>query len=211
MFYETTSIDRALRFGDIVQGFISCTPNIDDPTISTHNYTYQIEISSQPFFVILSPCCSIRDKVISLTPLIKLRGTFFNNPFFVDDLTRINRPVAPEHSLPPSAWESMEPEEKAGRLRSAPGYVSLECFIYEKHDFFHEYTISRREGNISTRYYMIDFRYTFRVHCDKINSPRDAPIDVKRLQLTIDTRSELRDKISYYYSRVPNEDLVSIA
>jgi hypothetical protein len=105
----------------------------------------------------------------------------------------------------------MSPEEKAEKLSAKPGYVFYECFVYEKHDLFPEYTIPRKEGNISTKYYMVDFRHTFRVNSDKVNSPENAPLQTKCLQLSIDTRKDLREKISYYYSRVPKEDLTSIS
>ena len=39
--------------------------------------------------------------------------------------------------------------------------------------------------------------------------PEDAPIiESKVLQLSIQARSELRDKITYYYSRIPEEDVI---
>jgi hypothetical protein len=103
----------------------------------------------------------------------------------------------------------MSPEEQAERLSAKPGYVFLEVFIYKEHDLFPQYTIPRKEGNITTRYYMIDFRYAFRVNCDKITRKQQDPLGAKRLQLSISTRAELRDKISFYYSRVPEEDLAA--
>ena len=44
---------------------------------------------------------------------------------------------------------------------------------------------------------------------DKIISEENSPLDSKCLQLSIQTRSELRDKIAYYYARIPREDRIA--
>ena len=55
---------------------------------------------------------------------------------------------------------------------------------------------------------MIDFRNTYKLNYEKINPPKDAPLESKCLQLSIQARSELRDKIAWYYGRVPEEDKI---
>ncbi len=59
------------------------------------------------------------------------------------------------------------------------------------------------------RYYMIDFRAAYKLNCDKITRKRqdnqDIPIQ-KYLQLTVNARKKLRDKIAAYYSRIPEDD-----
>src|SRR3972149_10801391 len=106
MFYEE-NVDESLRFGDVVKGFIITTPNINKPFSTMISEDYSIEINMPTFSVVVSPCCSIGEKIISLTPLIKLRNTFFDNPFFQDDLTRINRQMEPENTLPPDVWKKL--------------------------------------------------------------------------------------------------------
>ena len=96
-FYQEI-IDPGFRFGDVIKGFISATPNVSNPPINSDNTNYSIEISS-PYCAIVSPCCSIKDKVISLSPLLHVNKRIFENPYFREDLTRINRIVPPEKSI----------------------------------------------------------------------------------------------------------------
>ena len=197
------------RFGDVIKGFISATPNISNPPINSDNTAdYSIEISL-PYCAIVSPCCSIKDRVISLSPLLHVNKDIFKNPYFREDLTRINRIVPPEKSIPPIAFKKIPLKKKREILSKDHAYAFLNLFIYKEHDLFPEYPI-RLNGvdDFNTRYYVIDFRNTFRVNCSKIQNPTNVPPGLKCLQLTIDTRNALRDKITKYYSRLPTEDIV---
>lgn len=206
-FYQE-SIDQGFRFGDVIKGFVSATPSVSNPPINSDNTDYSIEIST-PYCAIISPCCSIKDKVISLSPLLHVNKTIFRNPYCKEDLTRINRTVPSEKSVPPIAFEKMPPEEKERILSKGPSYIFLNLFIYEQHDLFPEYPIQLNGADdFNTRYYVIDFRNTFRVNCSKIQNPTNVPPGLKCLQLTIDTRNVLRDKITHYYGRLPEEDIV---
>ena len=204
MFYQQ-NMDNALRFGDVLKGYVLAASNIEEPNLSK---SYTIDINLSPYCVVLSPCCSIGDKTISLSPLINLRGSFFDNPYLKEDITRINRKMEPEQSVSPHIWESFPHEEKQKRLDVGYAYASVELFVYENNDLFSGYTIHRRNGNIDTNNYMIDFRNIYKLSCDKINTPENAPLESKCLQLSISARSELRDKIADYYARVPKEDMV---
>jgi len=55
---------------------------------------------------------------------------------------------------------------------------------------------------------MIDFKQIVRVDCDKITSALQDVLKAKVLQLSIGSRSSLRDKLSKYFARVPDEDSV---
>lgn len=206
MFYQD-EIDNALRFGDVLKGFILAESNLKEPDPKEK---YKIEINLPDYCVILSPCCSIGQKVISLSPLLPIKSSFFENPYFAEDLKRINRKMNPEQSVSPAIWESFSPEEKQKRLNEGYNYAVLEIFIYEEKDFFPKYVVKKKGGGeIETNCYMIDFRNTYKISCDKINSARDAPLNTKCLQISIQTRSELRDKIAYYYSRPAPEDKIA--
>lgn len=101
MFYQE-EIDNALRFGDVLSGFIVTSPIIKNPDSLE---TYEISVVQPDFCVILSPCCSIGHKVITLSPLIPVRGSFFNNPYFAQDLTRIDGTMKPQQTVHPFIWE----------------------------------------------------------------------------------------------------------
>lgn len=208
VFYQDT-IDSNFRFGDVLKGFVSSTPNLSEPLLASNDMDYSIDISMPSYCAIISPCCSIADKVISLSPLIPVRSAFFSNPYFEEDLTRINQLVSPERSLPPIAWQEMKEEEKQEKLSKGMAYTFVELFIYKEHEIFPEYEVHRKNAdNILTRYYMIDFRNTFKVNCSKIKKPDAVPLEAKCLQLTIEAREELRNKIGHYYGRTPEEDIM---
>jgi len=204
MFYKQT-MDDMLRFGDVLKGYTLAASNIEEPNLSKN---YKIDINLPSYCVVLSPCCSIGEKTISLSPLIKLRGSFFDNPYLKEDITRINREMEPQQSVSPQIWEKFPPEEKEKRLNEGYAYAFVELFVYEKNDLFSRYTINRKNENIETNYYMIDFRNIYKLSCEKIKTPKDAPLESKCLQLSIPARSDLRAKIANYYARVPKEDEV---
>jgi len=54
LFYQE-SIDREFRFGDVIKGFISATPNVPNPPINSDNTDYSIDISMS-YCAIVSPC-----------------------------------------------------------------------------------------------------------------------------------------------------------
>jgi len=203
MFYQE-EIQKELRFGDVLRGYILAVPNIEEPKL---NIDFKIEVKMPDFCVVLSPCCSIGDKIISLSPLIPVLSDFFDNPYFKDDLTRINREMLPQQSVSPHVWECLPSEEKEKRLSVGKTFAFVALFIYGENKLFPEYII-RTDRNFKTRFYMIDFRNTYRLNCRKIVNAKDFPLESKYLQLSIDTRSELRYKIAKYYSRVPKEDKV---
>ncbi len=200
--------DTSFRFGDVLKGFVVSTPNFSNPPLTNENMNFNIEVSLPSYCVVLSPCCSISDKTIALSPLIKLYPTFFKNEYFTEDLTRVNRLVPPEKTMPSYAWEKLSLEKKQEILDKGEGYTFLDLFIYKEHDLFPKYEISRKsEDNIFTKYYMIDFRNIFRVNSSSIKNPNVVPIESKCLQLTIETRTDLRLKITKYFSRIPDEDI----
>ena len=90
-------------------------------------------------------------------------------------------------------------------MKDGKAYAFLDLFVYEKDNLFTPYYLNKQE-NIETNCYMIDFKNIYKVKCEKINSRNNAPIDSKCLQLSIQARKELRNKISYYYGRPPEED-----
>jgi hypothetical protein len=175
--------------------------------LDVDGHRYDIEVDFPKYCAILSPCCSIGEKVLCLSPLIKLRQKFFDNPYFVSDFTNINRVMNPQQTLPPAVWDGLLAEERIKREAKGPAYSFIELFVYQQCEWFPSYRVDRRDGQVQTNYYMIDFRNIFKVSCESVLKPDKVPIDAKLLQLTTETRSQLREKISYYFSRVPQEDV----
>ena len=206
MFYAKEA-DKALRFGDLLKGYFSTTPVIKEPVLGEPIKKYNIDVDFPAFSVIMDPCCQIGKKTISLTPLIPIRGSFFANPYLTGDLTRLNRKMEPQQAIPPHAWKRMTPEQRLERLAVGREYAFVSLFIYEKHDLLPKYTLHRPRGKyIETNYYMTNFRNIHKLCCDKINTPEDAPLESKVLQLSIETRKELREKVASYYGTPPPED-----
>jgi hypothetical protein len=195
----------ALRFGDIITGFTNCTPVVDQPQTAN----FHIDVAKESFFVVLSPCCSIDERIVSLVPLQKVRATFFINPFFAEDLSRINLRIPASKALPPDTWEKLSTEDRQARLNSPDGYAFNELFIYNQSDVLPKYLVRCKGGvDVETGCYMIDFRQVFRVASLTIKRGVAFPAGLKHLELSIKSRGLLRDKISYYFSRVPDEDMV---
>ncbi|MBA7527594.1 hypothetical protein ES705_19770 [subsurface metagenome] len=211
MFYED-DLEDALRLGDVVRGYISTKPFLKEPFISSLSagYTYKVDIELPEYSVVLTPCCSIENARLSLTPLIPVRSSFFRNPYLEEDLTRINRIMKAEESMPPDDWKELTDEVKSERDAEGLSYAVPPLFVYDENDLFKSYTLRSR----TLRYYMIDFSNTYTISCplikrsEVVTKQETAIINSKVLQLSIRTRAELREKLSWYYFRPPKEDMI---
>ena len=207
MFYET-KMEPTVRFGDVVRGYISADITIKQPILfhEKDSFNYKIDIELPSYSVVLTPCCSIGDSVIALAPLVRIMGDFFNNPYFREDLTNINREMEPQQALSPDNWRKLTQQEQNRRLSEGKRYALLNYFIYMKSDIFEKYVLKGHE----VQYYMINFKDIRRIKCSLIKrpekmKPEDPIVQSKVLQLTTTARSELRDKIAYFF-REPAED-----
>jgi hypothetical protein len=208
MFYSET-MDRRFRFGDVIRGFATVTPVINNPPLISQSNNFQIDVAQADFYVVLSPCCSIKEGVVILCPLIRLRSTFLINPYLVEDFGRINRPMTPEQATPPRVWEKLPPSEKQKRSSVRINYAFVDLFVYAEHPFFPTYVLSARTGEkAETRQCMVDFRQSFTVRCEKVSNNSTPFEDVKLLQLSIEARGWLRNKLAAFFSRTPEEDRV---
>ena len=211
MFYEPTN-SKILRLGDVVKGYLSTKTKIKQPFLSIensiyHNYTVNFEVPSSS--VVLTPCCSIGEyNMICISPLIELKKDFFKNPYLVDDFTRINREIEPDKAYAPDDWQKRPPEEQQEILARGKAYMEYYLFIYAPNDYFPAY---ERRGQ-QTQFYMVDFRNIQTLRCDLIKSREHTSeedtniLASKCLQLSIQTREELRMKLSHYFGRRPAED-----
>lgn len=215
MFY-TENPSNTLRLGDIVTGYITVVPNQKEP-IRNNFPDYYLDIKHPNYLVVLTPCCSIGEKTLSVAPLMTIldakRKKFFQNPFFKEDMTLINYP----HTL--QEWKDLGHEdvtdvEKSGKKL----YTYDNLFIYAEDLRLKSYNVEVRKEEFESRYYMIDFRNISKIRCDCIVSENDKAknYDVllekamksKILELSISSRSSLREKLAYYYRRPPKEDCI---
>jgi len=208
-FYENKH-DPVFRFGDVIKGFASSTPIIEHPLLTYDSLKYNIEVSTSHFSVVLSPCCSIDDGILTLAPLQKILPSFYQNPWLVEDFTRINRKMPAEKSVPPHKWASLSQEIKEKEFDlEKDGYAFDDFFIYAEHPSLPKYTVNLpRMENQLTGFYRLDFKTVYRINCDQIKRDKRQPTEAKLLQLSITSRSDLRNKISDYFARVPVEDQV---
>lgn len=208
MFYDSNP-QSILRFGDVVRGFLLTHSHGYSPSSAKKPDAYQIEVAHPELVVILTPCCTIaehRGNMLVVTPLRKIRpDLYFDNSYLREDFTCINCELTIQEAIGPEKWQKLSDEEKAQHLAQSPGkkYIILNEFIYEKHGLLPEYElIYRKKNKEAINYYMIDFRNIFRVQI-----PSDInPLSIKILQLSLQARKELREKLAHYFGRRPEED-----
>lgn len=209
-FYSGTP-SESLRFGDILQGYVIANLTIKRPLLqideSTLNFDFKITLPD--YCVVLTPCCSIEKSSIALCPLDHLINAFCKNDYFREDYTRINRRMNEQQAFTTEEWEKLKEEERANRLLKDPSFALLQYFIYAPHPLLKFYELR----GIQTNYYMIDFKNTFKIKCDLIKNTKSidsAILSSKILELSINSRHELREKISNYYHRIPEEDRIEM-
>lgn len=213
MFYTPLNKrDAALRFGDIIRGFSIITPNIHDPNVNRSNgYTINVE---HPLCVVMSQCCAIGKTTILLSPLMritdqKLGAAYIDNEFIKKDFTVINKEIPKRYTVTKKAFDKMPPKEQTEYDSDEMVYAFKEYFIYDQYQEFEQYDAIATEGRrFPTKYYMIDFKNLYKINCNKIQSAKASPLELKYLQLSREARQDLRDKISGFYEYVPLEDKV---
>lgn len=198
MFYESRP-DTDLRLGDMVQGFPILYSLLRKPPLSLQEAAYQVEVDIPEYAVILTPCCSIRDRIISVCPLKRLDKQLFKSPYLKEDFTRVNHRMRRVRAIPPDRLHKMSEEDITRMESEAEQYGFLTYFIYEPHELLRGYTYTISKQEVAVAHYMIDFRDTFKVECTSL--PEE-----KVLQLSICSRTALREKLAEYYGRIPEED-----
>jgi hypothetical protein len=220
MFYADPPSDF-LRMGDVVEGFISAVPEMDEPITRENFSNYRVMVELPKLLVILTPCCSIGDMKISVVPLeeVGVRKDLFKLPYLEDDMTKLNRKMEPQKAILPARWEAYTPDKKLEILNRPIDFQLVELFVYAEHESLPPYSVYIDKKEISSRYYMIDFRKATRVTCKSIISPneraftediRKKALGIKKLELHKDARKELMNKILNYY-RIPDIDKVEQA
>jgi len=207
MFYDDKP-QNMLRFGDVVGGLILSHCRRYTPSRSAKPDVYDIAVNHPQFAAVLTPCCTIANRsgnMLTLSPLQKITPTYyFTNSYLREDLTRLNREMTIQEAIGPEKWKEMSDEQQAEYLskHSRKLFNQSNEFVYDKHDLLPGYEIKYKQQRTELNYYKIDFRQIFKVEFD-INSTAPA---IKYLQLSVQARAELRDKLSHYFGRPPEED-----
>ena len=74
MFYCEGLNSKELRFGDVIEGQYLYSLCLNDKS-SINNFNLKVERCS--YNVVLTPCCSIRDNNIIVSPLINILPKFY--------------------------------------------------------------------------------------------------------------------------------------
>lgn len=194
--------DPNLRLGDIIDGFSYIIPIFEDFVNKTS--TFNLKVKPIKHFVVLTPCCSIENKLITLVPLKEIETKLIQVPYYAEDFTRINKPHAPYLGIPPDKWEHLNEDQRNEILNKEIQYQYTEKYVYSECEFFSEYQLKYKKlAAVATKAYWIDFKDAFTINSDKID--RNVTY-AKVLQLTIKGRHELRQKIADFYARIPDED-----
>lgn len=212
----TQNPNDVLRLGDVLTGYVSSVPLLKEPSSDNKHIDYSLDLSMPAYSVVLSPCCSIGNATLTLVPLEQVNKKLFANPYFVEDLTRINKPVPPELAIPPDEWDKLSEEAKDSKRNVGKSYTFAELFIYLSHGLLLPYEITYRKNIFPIGHYMIDFQKIFRVRCELVRSSNSNPtdqklLDSKILQLSVDSRDDLRKKLAWYFGREPIEDRIAEA
>ena len=100
----------------------------------------------------------------------------------------------------------MGEDQKREIENKEPDYAFYELFVYGQHDLLTEYEIKYKNDPVfSSKSYFIDFKEAFTITSKKIQRGATYP---KKMQLSIKSRGELRNKLARFYARIPAEDLM---
>ena len=199
---------RALRLGDVLQGLPSLCHKVATLTPDLGCDGYTIDIRHPTCSAVMSPCCSIQDGVICVAPLVHVQGSFLDNPYLEQDLTRLNRPMFAEQAVTPGKWAKLSNPEKAERSGQGLAYAFNSFFVYAPHRLLKPYVLKSNKGVEHTvRHYMVDVRGLYRIDCPAVQRDSLTASAPKVLQLSAPARDDLRGKLSNYFARVPEEDV----
>lgn len=209
MFYAD-NISETFRMGDVLKGFSEVLPIYNSPNKSNlYEFELNIKITQNEYYVILTPCCSIEQSEVVIVPLRKIDDKFLLSEYITKNFLIINRPMKRREMIGEIGFNKLSPEEQLEIENIHAQYEYLDKFIYGGHALLPEYEISRKRGKddiikIKTNNYMISFKDFIKIKSSIFN--RENKNCVKYFELSPIARNDLRNKLSYFYSRIPSED-----
>lgn len=194
---------KELRFGDIVTGFQHPTIRID---AADRSVDLRITVTKPQYFAVMTPCCDIELQAFSLAPLEQVRDAIVLQPRLLQNLLMVNTKFKPKDGLTPEQIARMDGPKQADLATASEEYSYQDCFIYEPNGFFASYEVKRKGQTVaSLQHRMVDFKRIFRVDCSMIERAQELPTGIKISELTVDTRAQLREKLTNYFGRNADE------
>ena len=210
MFYSDR-VSKCYRMGDVIEGFAVIDPNFHKGSCDV-SMDFDIKIKRYSFYVILTPCCSIENNKVALVPLCQINNSLIVNRFIMDNLLKINEIIRPKLVYSDEHYKNLSDNEKMTADNLPDCYTFVDKFIYEGNAMLPEYSISRKlkiDGEkqtleLTTTKHMISFKDAISVSCDYFARTNNEALKI--LELTPEARSILRNKLTAFYGRVPDED-----
>ena len=196
MFYADV-LSPEIRQGDIFEGLINIgiiSTKFLTPAIlnKEHIPCFSVNLGFS-YAVVITPCCDIQKReYLAFCPLFPLTDKIRKNRFFAELPTRLNAKIEPQNAVPSEVWEAFPEEDKAKRLAGGKGYHYKHNFVFEKYD------------DIFTDYMLIDFNFVFNVSRKTLGGKNQLLVPNRILQLSIESRRDLRLKLADYYFRDPD-------
>lgn len=215
MFYSETH-QALLRFGDVLECFPSAHAVVETPAATQPGQgEFEIQLA-QNLAVILTPCCEIGKSVhLTLAPLYPLSRWPYplKNEYFREDPLRLNCRTDPERCVPHREWAMMDELERQDRLSKGPVFAFNYVFVYPNQppvlsDAEFDFDLGDGRQTYTSKWHYVDFHDAYRVRITKERHKEFA--DEKKLELTVDNRNALREKLSQFYGQIPEEDRVPI-
>jgi hypothetical protein len=215
MFYLEEMNPNMLRQGDIISGYIRTSIYIKNPIMNENLQDYKYELKSEipQYSGIVSQCCDIENETAQLAPLRKINKKMFQNPELIKNPIKLNEKIEKIDLLHPTTVKYLKENKKENYeniIQDGKKYQFNSFFFYQSSETFPEYSIEfeQTEETINTRAYYIDFREIYQINCKQIqrkNFGKDI-LGSKVLELTIEGRNQLRQKLNNFFCRIPEED-----
>lgn len=196
MFYSDVQTPE-IRQGDIFEGLVNIgitslkflTP---DMLNKEHTPCFSVNLGFS-YATIITPCCDIQKRdYLAFCPLIPLQDKVRQNEFFNKDPTRLNTKVKPENMVPKLAWDRFTDEEKTKRAKTGKRYAFVHNFVFETRE------------DIFSNYMVIDFNCIFNISRKPLGGKNELLLPSRILQLSSESRRDLRLKLANYYFRNPD-------
>jgi len=194
--------EETLRFGDVILGFPILYATMDLAVQKTDHGRFTVSVDHPANAVVMSPCCSIRDGVISICILKPLHKKYFKAPKLKENPLLLNGKMLKKDVIPPEQWKNLSEEQRQQYETEELAYAFNEVFVFAPNLLLPELEVEIKGEKVKVGYHEIDFREACHIKSPAIKNPETRIAVNKKLQLTDDTREAFRDKLQSYYQRV---------